>query len=78
MAKIGGIEPMKATGSVISPLYGCMYGWMNGTNSDNAVSIQTIASQTWSDDDIRFSHVKYFILFFFSKNLKKYKRGGPL
>ena len=34
-----------------------MDGKSNGTKSDNAVSIQTIASQTWSDDDLRFSHV---------------------
>ena len=26
--------------------HGCMYGWMNGTNSDNAVSIQTMATRT--------------------------------
>ena len=25
--------------------HGCIYGWMNGTNSDNAVSIQTMATQ---------------------------------
>ena len=25
--------------------HGCMYGWMNGTNSDNAISIQTMATQ---------------------------------
>ena len=24
------IEPAKATGSVISPLFGCMCGWMDG------------------------------------------------
>ena len=26
--------------------HGCMYGWMNGTNSDNAISIQTMATRT--------------------------------
>ena len=107
-----------------------MYGWMNGTNSDNAISIQTMATQkmvtqkmvgrnmvipklepgysehglsepgysepwllrTWllrsylepsyneHNHFVVFNRpgppVKYFILFFFSKNLKKYKRGA--
>ena len=25
---------------------GCMYGWMNGVNSDNALSIQTMVTRT--------------------------------
>ena len=37
--------------------HGCIYGWMNGTKSDDDVSIQTIATPTYSDDDHRFSHV---------------------
>ena len=26
--------------------HGCIYGWMNGTNSDNAISIQTMVTRT--------------------------------
>ena len=37
--------------------HGCIYEWMNGTKSDDDVSIQTIASPTYSDDHDRFSHV---------------------
>ena len=32
-------------------------GKSNGAKSDDAVSIQTMETQTWSDDDLRFSHV---------------------
>ena len=32
--------------------HGCIYGWMNGANSDNAVSIQTMVTRTgYSEDD---------------------------
>ena len=48
-------------------------GKSNGSKLDNAVSIQTMGTQTWSDDNLRFPHVSNISSYSFSANLF----GGP-